>query len=103
MFHNQGQYNVVYHLLREHPPDVIFDPGSKILPKIPGAMTVNMFISKKEEIFLKIAEAATLRKRETYRLPGSDAIEDIREDKKRESSNGECCRAYGEEETAVKE
>jgi len=55
-----------------------------VLPKIPGAMMVNMFISQKEEGFLKIGEAATLNNRQTYTLPDSDGIEEIKEDMKRE-------------------
>jgi hypothetical protein len=41
------KYNAFYHLLStEHPLDGVFDPVTTFLPK---AMTVNMFISQKEE------------------------------------------------------
>ena len=75
---------MIYHLISEHSPDGIFDPESMILPKIPGAMMVDMFISQKEEGFLKIGKATTLDYRETYTLPDSDGIEEIKEDVKRE-------------------
>ena len=75
---------MIYHLISKHSPDGIFNPESTILPKIPGAMMVNMFISQKEEGFLKIGEAATLDYRQTYTLPDSDGIEEIKEDMKRE-------------------
>ncbi|KAF8155394.1 hypothetical protein B0H34DRAFT_849557 [Crassisporium funariophilum] len=78
------KYNAMYHLLSEHPADGIFGSDSTLLPKIPGAMMVDMFISLKEENFLKVAEAATLKNRQTYTLPGSDDIEAIKEDMKRE-------------------
>ena len=42
-------------------------------------MMVDMFISQKEEGFLKIGEAATLNNRQD-----SDGIEEIKEDMKRE-------------------
>ena len=71
-------------MISEHSPDGIFDPESTILPKMPGAMMVNMFISQKEEGFLKIGEAATLDYRQTYTLLDSDGIEEIKEDMKRE-------------------
>ena len=78
------KYNAIYHLLSEHHPDGIIDTDSTCLPKVPGAMTVDMFISQKEEMLLKVAAPATLKNRETYNLPGSDAIEEIKEDMKRE-------------------
>ncbi|EDR04033.1 uncharacterized protein LACBIDRAFT_330971 [Laccaria bicolor S238N-H82] len=80
----QNCCNAIYHLLGEHPADGIFNPGSTLLPKIPGTMMVDMFISLKEENFMKIAEAATLKNRQTYTLPGSDDIEVLKEDLKRE-------------------
>ena len=70
----------------EHPPDGIFDPDSTHLPKVPGVMTIDMFISQKEENLLKVAAPVTLENRETYTLPGSDAIEEIKEDVKREQA-----------------
>ena len=78
------KYNAMYHLLGEHSPKGIFNPDSTILPKIPGAMMVTMFISQKEESFLKIAVAATLNNQDIYGLPDSDGIEEIREEVKRE-------------------
>ena len=80
------KYNAIYHLLGEHPPDGLFDPSSTCLPKVPGAMAVDMFISQKEENWLKVAAPATLKNREIYTLPGSDSIEEIKEDMKRERS-----------------
>ena len=71
-------------MLSEHSPDGIFDPDSTHLPKVPGAMAIDMFISQKEENLMKVAAPATLKNRETYILPGSDAIEEIKEDMKRE-------------------
>jgi hypothetical protein len=47
-------------------------------------MMVDMFISQKEDGFLKIVEAVTLNNRQTYTLPDSDGIEEIKEDMKRE-------------------
>jgi hypothetical protein len=79
------KYNAIYHLLSEHSPDGIFDPDSTHLPKVPGAMAVDMFISQKEENLMKVAapQAATLKNRDLI-LPNSDAIEEIKEDIERE-------------------
>jgi len=82
--HTIWKYNVIYHLISEHSLDGLFDPESMVLPKIPGAMMVDMFISQKEEGFLKISDAATLNNRQTHTLPDSDGIEEIKEDMKRE-------------------
>ena len=71
-------------MISEHSTDGIFDPESTVLPKIPWEMMVNMFISQKEEGFLKIGEAATLDYRQAYTLLDSDGIEEIKEDTKRE-------------------
>jgi len=45
---------------------------------------VDMFISQREEGFLKISKAATLNNRQTYTLLDSDGIEEIKDDMKRE-------------------
>jgi len=43
-----------------------------------------MFISQKGESFPKVGAAATLNNRDTYGLPDSDGIEEIKADLKRE-------------------
>jgi hypothetical protein len=58
------------------------DLRSTLLPKIPGMIMVDMFISLKEENLLKIAEAATMENGQAYTLPGSDEIESLKEDLK---------------------
>lgn len=83
------KYNSIYHLLSEHSPeyeDNTDDNSEKTtLPKIPGQMTVDMFISRKEEVFLKITPQVTTQYREKYEnIPDSDGVELIKEELKRD-------------------
>jgi hypothetical protein len=75
------KYNSIYHILSEHSQDV---SATQILPKIPGQMVVDMFVSSAEEAFMKISPTATLAYREEYGLQNSDGIEEIKEELKRE-------------------
>jgi hypothetical protein len=84
------KYNSIYHLLSEHSPECEEDDTNNnsektALPKIPGQMTVDMFISRKEEEFLKIMPELTTQYREKYEnIPNSDGVEIIKDELKRE-------------------
>lgn len=80
------KYNAIYHILSEHSEGQY--TGSLMenapLPKIPGQMMVDMFISQCEEVLLKILPDCTKEHRQRYGIPNSDDLEVIKEDLKRE-------------------
>jgi hypothetical protein len=83
------KYNSIYHLLSEHSPEnednTNNNPEKTALPKVPGQMTVDMFISWKEEVFLKITPQVTTQYREKYKdIPNSNSMEIIKEELKRD-------------------
>ncbi|KIJ92810.1 hypothetical protein K443DRAFT_33511, partial [Laccaria amethystina LaAM-08-1] len=72
------KYNAIFHLLTEHAQDSVgMDPNrdSQKLPKIPGQMIVDMFISREEEEFLKVNAQLTTEDREKHGIPNSDGVE----------------------------
>jgi hypothetical protein len=81
------KYNAIYHLLTDHSQDASnADSEKTVLPKIPGQMAVDMFISSEEEGFLSIPLVATNQYRadNLNNLQNSDDIEEIKEEIKRE-------------------
>jgi hypothetical protein len=47
------KYNTIYHLLSEHSQDRNI-PETQVLPKIPGQMATDVFVSSAEEAFIKL-------------------------------------------------
>ena len=82
-----SKYNAIFHLLTKHVQDSVgMDANSdrQKLPKIPGQMIVDMFLSREEEEFLKVDAQLTTKDRENHGIPNSDGIEVIKNELKRE-------------------
>ena len=45
---------------------------------IPGKLLIDTFVNQQEERWMRISEVATFGYRDAFKLPGSDAIEEIR-------------------------
>ena len=74
------KYNVISHLIYEHPEPVTGTTNTYKLPLIPGKLLVDMFVSRQEELWMGISESTTFEYRDDFELPGSDDIEEIRAD-----------------------
>ena len=72
------KYNVISHLICDHPEPVTDTSNTYKLPLIPGKLLVDMFISRQDEMWMGISERATFKYRDDFELPGSDDIEEIR-------------------------
>jgi hypothetical protein len=70
----------MYHLAEYHADWGSDDPT---LPKIPGQLLVDSFITSEEEGLMGIDETLTEDWREENEIPDTDGIEEMREDLKR--------------------
>jgi hypothetical protein len=73
------KYKVMYHLAETH-VDIGIDDT---LPKIPGELLVNAFITSEEERLMGIEADLTAEFREENRIPDTDGIQELREVLKR--------------------
>ena len=80
------KYNSISHLICKHPELVPGTTDMYKLPPIPGKLMVNMFILRKEESWMGIAEEVTYEYQDNNKLPGSDAIEEIREEMEKQET-----------------
>jgi hypothetical protein len=69
----------MYHLAENH-VDIDTDDA---LPKIPGELLVNAFITSEEERLLGIDADLTAEFRQENRIPDTDGIQELREELKR--------------------
>jgi len=74
------KYNVMFHLAEYHADWGSDDPT---LPRIPGQLLVDSFITSEEESFMGIDATLTDDWREDNNIPDTDGIEEMREDLKR--------------------
>ncbi|EDR07896.1 uncharacterized protein LACBIDRAFT_294490 [Laccaria bicolor S238N-H82] len=60
------------------------DANDQKLPKIPGQMSIDMFLTREEEEFLKVDAQLTTEAREEHGILNSDGIEIMKEELKRD-------------------
>ena len=53
----------------------------QVLPKIPGQMAINMFVSSAEEAFMRIPQVAPKMYREECGFQNSDGIEEMKQER----------------------
>jgi hypothetical protein len=72
------KYNVISHLICDHPEPIPDITNTYKLPLILVKLLVEMFISRQEDMWMGISERATFEYRDDFELPRSDDIEEIR-------------------------
>jgi hypothetical protein len=75
------KYNALAHFAAEHVPI-----GGDELPDIPSHFIVETFITSKEEKDMGINQEAIQDYRNTYQIPGTDGIEEMKKRGRAESS-----------------
>ncbi|TFY57754.1 hypothetical protein EVJ58_g6829 [Rhodofomes roseus] len=76
------KYNVLFHLAKEHCTD------NDELPPIPLQLAIDMHISIEEESLMRVAKDVTEDWRKQHAIPGSDEIEEYREELKASQTKG---------------